>query len=149
MKAEEKAQAYDKALELHADNAMVLNNYAYFLSVEGRDYERALIMSTRANQLSENNSTYLDTHAWILYKLGKYEEARNVQRKALMLDTTGSEALLMHYGDILYALNELFMAETYWRKALEMGADAKRIERRITLGKEAEAGVRIEDIIKE
>ena len=41
------------------------------------------------------------------------------------------------------------MAETYWRKALEMGADIKRIERRITLGKDAEAGVRIEDIIKE
>jgi Flp pilus assembly protein TadD len=115
---------------------MVLNNYAYFLSVEGRDFERALIMSTRANQLSENNSTYLDTHAWILYKLGKYEEARNVQRKALMLDTTGSEALLMHYGDILYALDDKFMAETYWKKALEAGADPRLVEQRLSKLKE-------------
>ena len=133
---EECFAAYDKALSLYPDNAMVLNNYAYFLSVEGRDFERALIMSTRANQLSENNSTYLDTHAWILYKLGKYEEARNVQRKALMLDTTGSEALLMHYGDILYALDDKFMAETYWKKALEAGADPRLVEQRLSKLKE-------------
>ena len=52
-------------------------------------------------------------------------------RKALMLDTTGSEALLMHYGDILFALKELFMAETYWQKALEAGADKQEVERRM------------------
>ena len=123
--------AYDKALALWADNAMVLNNYAYFLSEQGSDLERALVMSSRAIVLEQNNSTYLDTHAWVLYGLGRYEEARNVQRKALMLDTTGSEALMMHYGDILYALGEKFMAETYWRKALDAGADPQEVETRM------------------
>ena len=129
-------EAYDKALALHADNAIVLNNYAYFLCEQDREFERALTMSSRAIILSENNSTYLDTHAWVLYKLGRYEEARNVQRKALMLDTTGSEALLMHYGDILYALDDKFMAETYWKKALEAGADPREVERRLSMLKE-------------
>ena len=123
--------AYEKSLALYADNAMTLNNYAYFLSEENQQFEKALTMSSRAIILSENNATYLDTHAWVLYKLGRYDEARNVMRKALMLDTTGSEALLMHYGDILFALKELFMAETYWQKALEAGADKQEVERRM------------------
>lgn len=131
-------EAYDKALALHADNAIVLNNYAYFLCEQDREFERALTMSSRAIILSENNSTYLDTHAWVLYKLGRYEEARNVQRKALMLDTTGSEALLMHYGDILFALGEKYMAETYWQKALDAGADPAEVESRIAKLKTAE-----------
>ena len=124
-------ESYDRALELYGDNAMTLNNYAYFLSEQGRDLERALVMSSRAIVISTNNSTYLDTHAWVLYKLGRYDEARNVMRKALMLDSSGSEALLMHYGDILYAMGEKFMAETYWQKALDAGADPDQVEERM------------------
>lgn len=124
-------ESYEKALELYPDNALVLNNYAYFLSLEGQQLERALMMSTRAITIVENNATYLDTHAWVLYKLGRYAEARNVMRKALMLDTEGSEALLMHYGDILFAMEEWFMAETYWQKALERGADEAEVEQRM------------------
>lgn len=149
-KAQKKCfQAYERSLALYADNAMVLNNYAYFLSVKGEQLDRARTMSERAIKLEHNNATYLDTYAWILYKLGNYAEARTYMRQALSLDRTGSAELPLHYGDILFVLGEKFMAETYWRKALEQGADAHRIERRITLGKEAEAGVRIEDIIKE
>ena len=133
---EECFAAYEKALALYPDNAMVLNNYAYFLSELDMELEKALTMSTRAIMLSENNSTYLDTHAWVLYKIGRYDEARNVMRKALMLDRSGSEALLMHYGDILYALKDKFMAETYWKKALEAGADPREVERRMAMLKE-------------
>jgi tetratricopeptide (TPR) repeat protein len=133
---EECFAAYDKALALYPDNAMVLNNYAYFLSELDMELEKALTMSTRAIMLSENNSTHLDTHAWVLYKIGRYDEARNVMRKALMLDRSGSEALLMHYGDILYALKDKFMAETYWKKALEAGADPREVERRMAMLKE-------------
>ena len=149
-KAQKKCfQAYERALALYADNAMVLNNYAYFLSVKGEQLERARTMSEQAIKLEHNNATYLDTYAWILYKMGNYTEARTYMRQALSLDRSGSAELPLHYGDILFVLGEKFMAETYWRKALEMGADVKRIERRITLGKDAEAGVRIEDIIEE
>ena len=149
-KAEKKCfEAYEKALALYADNAMVLNNYAYFLSVKGVELERAHSMSERAIELESNNATYLDTYAWILYKRGDNERARTYMRQALSLDRTGSAELPLHYGDILFALGERFMAETYWRKALEQGADAKRIEQRITIPKDTPAGTRVEDIIKE
>lgn len=129
-------KAYDKSLRYFADNAMVLNNYAYFLSLEGRDLERALTMITRALSLSRNNSTYLDTMAWVLYKLGRYDEAKKYMQQALSLDRSRSAELALHYGDILHALGEDFMAKTYWRKALERGADKEDIEQRFLPDKE-------------
>lgn len=123
-------KAYDKALRYHADNAMVLNNYAYFLALDNRDLERAHTMITRALSLAENNSTYLDTMAWVLYRLERYAEAKKYMQQALSLDRSRSAELALHYGDILHALGEDFMAKTYWRKALERGAKKEEIEKR-------------------
>jgi tetratricopeptide (TPR) repeat protein len=131
-------KAYEKALHYFADNAMVLNNYAYYLSLEGHNLERALTMITRALALSEKNATYLDTMAWVLYKLGRYDEAKKYMQQALARDRSQSPDLAMHYGDILHALGEDFMAKTYWRKALERGADKSEVERRFMPEKSGE-----------
>ena len=50
---------------------------------------------------------------------------------AMSFDKDNSSELALHYGDILEALNKTFMAQLYWRKALERGADAKEVEKRI------------------
>lgn len=124
--------AYDKALKANADNASVLNNYAYFLSLEGRSLDRALEMSTRACRLEENNPTFIDTRAWVLYRLKRYDEAKRLMMQALSLDSTNSPELRLHYGDILAALGDNYMAEIYWRRALEFGyTDVQAIEERI------------------
>lgn len=128
-------KAYDRSLHYNPDNAMVLNNYAYFLSLEERDLEKALAMSSRAIALTDNNPTYLDTHAWVLFKLGRTDEAKKTMQQAIALDGQNSPALLVHYGDILHAMGEQFMAEIYWRKALEKGYDADQVARRIEASK--------------
>lgn len=122
---------YKQALKLTPDSPVVLNNFAYYLSEEGRDLEKALEMSARANELDPQNATYLDTQAWVLYRLGRYEEAQTLMRQALVLDTSNSAELLLHYGDILYGLGKTFMAKTYWQRALEAGADGRAIEERL------------------
>lgn len=124
-------RAYKKALKYNPDNVLVLNNWAYFLSVEGKQLERALQMAERVTELTERNPTYMDTHAWILFRMGRLEEARQLMRQAVALDGQKSPELLLHYGDILHALGEQFMAETYWKKALEKGADKTKIEERM------------------
>ncbi len=132
-------ESYEKSLALQESNAMVLNNYAYFLSEETNDeelLEKAMKMSARAIHLEKGNATYLDSFAWILYKLGRLEQARTHMRQALSLDTSKSPELPLHYGDILFALNERFMAETYWKRALEMGANKQEIEQRLAIPKD-------------
>ncbi|MBQ5608868.1 MAG: tetratricopeptide repeat protein [Rikenellaceae bacterium] len=124
-------RTYEKALRLLPNDAGLLNNYAYFLSEEGRDLDRALEMSERAITISKNNSTYLDTYAWIFYKLGRYDEAKRYMRQAITFDRTQSEVLMCHYGDILYALGENFMAQIYWEKARDNGYDKAEIESRL------------------
>ncbi len=125
--------AYDKALAYDSNNALVLNNYAYFLAVEGRELDRALGMASRAVRLKENDATFLDTYAWVLYKLGNFAEAKKVMQQALPLDDGGGSAeLLIHYGDILYALGEEFMASVYWKRARDAGYEpVAEIEERL------------------
>lgn len=136
--------AYDRSLRYDPDNMLVLNNYAYFLSLDGEQLDRALDMSTRAIGLGERNATYLDTHAWVLFRLGRFEEARKIMQQAIALDDRGNPELLVHYGDILQALGERFLAETYWKRALEKGYDAEEIVRRIEAAKAAAAPPRKE-----
>ena len=128
--AAESYKAYDRSLRYWADNAAVLNNYAYYLALEGRNLERALALSSRAVELTDNSPTCLDTHAWVLFRSGRVEEARKIMQQAVALDGRNSPELLVHYGDILDALGQRFIAETYWRKALEKGYDADAITRR-------------------
>ena len=68
--------AYDSALVYNPSNIGALNNYAYYLSVERRDLDKAEEMSYKTVKAEPNNATYLDTYAWILFEKGNYAEAR-------------------------------------------------------------------------
>ncbi len=124
-------KSYDKALEYDGANVMVLNNYAYFLSLERRDLERALNMAGRVVALTDKNPTYMDTYAWILFELGRLDEAKKIMQQAIALDTTNSAELPFHYAEILAALGETFMAEIYYEKALKLGYDEHIIESKL------------------
>lgn len=68
--------AYDSCLQYDPGNIGTLNNYAYFLSVDGVDLDRAEKMSAKVIAAEPKNATYLDTYAWILYRLGRYADAK-------------------------------------------------------------------------
>lgn len=51
--------------------------------------------------------------------------------QALSLSAQRSPSLLIHYGDILWALGEKFMADTYWKKAVEQGFDKETMDEHI------------------
>ena len=128
---EELRDTYDKALAYNDENILVLNNYAYFLSLLDRELLVAMNYATTANKLSPNNATYLDTLAWVMHRVGSNDEAKRIMQQALSIDGQRDPDLLAHYGDILWALGEKFMAETYWKKAVERGYDSQRMEEHI------------------
>ncbi|MGL5636549.1 MAG: tetratricopeptide repeat protein, partial [Bacteroidales bacterium] len=95
-------EAYDKALEYYPDNASVLNNYAYFLSLDKADLSRAEQMSAKAVKLEPENSTFLDTYAWIYFQMENYFLAKFYMEKAIRNGGDESDVLVDHYGDILF-----------------------------------------------
>ena len=122
---------YEKGLKADSTNSSICNNYSYFLSLRNEKLDRALELAERANRLQPNNPTFLDTYAWVLYCMERYEEARVIMRQAVSMDRNDNTELMVHYGDILYKLNDRFMASFYWKKALENGYDAQEIEKRL------------------
>lgn len=125
-------RAMEKALKYNPNNSYALNNYAYFLSLENTKLDKALQMSILSNKLDSNNPSNLDTLGWIYYLRGEYELAKKYIQQAIANDKHNSAELYLHYGDVMEAMNNPFMAKTYWKKALEKGyKDAVAIEQRI------------------
>lgn len=128
---EEAYLCYDSALVYNPSNILVLNNYAYFLSEEGKQLDKAEQMSLRAIKAEPQNATYLDTYAWILYKQQRYEEALGYMKQALAADSVPSDVLYEHAGDIHYRLGDVQQALDYWKQALELQRKAEAVEERL------------------
>ena len=123
--------AYDSALVYNPSNIGALNNYAYYLSVERRDLDKAEEMSYKTVKAEPNNSTYLDTYAWILFEKGNYAEARIYIDNAMKNDGEKSDVIVEHCGDIYFMTGDVESALNYWKKALEMGSESKMLKQKI------------------
>lgn len=127
----ESDSCYEKSLALNPDNAFVLNNYAYYLSVRKQDLDHAEKMSAHANELQPGNPSFLDTHGWILYQQANYGQAEKWLKEALDASQPASPVILEHYGDVLFQLNRVDDAVDYWQQALERGGDKANLEKKI------------------
>ena len=124
--------AYDSALVYNPSNIGALNNYAYYLSVERRDLDKAEEMSYKTVKAEPNNATYLDTYAWILFEKGNYAEARIYIDNAMKSEGGDkSDVIVERCGDIYYMTGDVDGALTYWKKALEMGSESKTLKQKI------------------
>ena len=132
-KSEEAYAAYDSCLNINPNEISCLNNYAYYLSEENRDLKRAEQMSYKTIKAEPENTTYLDTYAWILYMQKRYEEARIYIDQALKNDSTETSSVIWeHAGDIYIRLGLKSDASNYWQKAIDSGADnATEIRKKI------------------
>jgi Tfp pilus assembly protein PilF len=124
-------QAYEKALKYAPQNIVLLNNYAYYLSLRGKDLKKALVMSKATVEKEPEMATYLDTYAWILYKLERYEEAKTQFRKALLHGGDNEPVILEHYGDVLFQMGEKTNAKMYWKRALDKGNDSSELKEKL------------------
>ena len=112
-------KAYDKALKINPDYVYVLNNYAYFLSVDGKKLKKAYGMSKKTIEAEPDNATYLDTFGWILYLQGKALEAKPFFKHAMLYGGKDSVVIMDHYAEVLFALKEYDLALVYWNLALQ------------------------------
>ncbi|MGM9741546.1 MAG: tetratricopeptide repeat protein [Candidatus Cryptobacteroides sp.] len=118
-------KAYDNALKINPDYCPVLNNYAYYLSMEGKKLKKACAMSKKTVEAEPDNATYLDTYGWILYLQGKAAEAKPYFKHAMMYGGKESSVVLSHYADVLEKLGEDDLAKVYRQQARKKASEGK------------------------
>lgn len=123
-------KTFDDALKVDPDNTYILNNYAYFLSLRKQNLEKAEKFSRRSNELSPNNRSYIDTYGWILYQLGKYQDAEEWLGRAAKIGAKNA-VILEHYGDALYKVNKKEEALGYWKEAKAAGQGSDLLDKKI------------------
>ena len=122
---EEAFAAYDSCLVWKSDNVPCLNNYAYYLSLTGKNLQKAEQMSYITVKAEPNNGIYLDTYAWILFMQGRYEESKIYIDQALKNDETPSADVIEHAGDIYWKCGDHAAALKFWQQAVDKGGDSK------------------------
>lgn len=125
-------ESFESAIRLDPDNAYTLNNFAYYLSLRKDRLEYAKTMSKKSLDIDKENSSFLDTYAWINFQLGKFEEAKYYQERAIANGKEDMSTLYEHFGDILIKLNDTENALKYWTKAKEVGSKSKSLPLKIS-----------------
>jgi len=124
-------ETYEQALALFPNNAGIMNNYAYFLTLCNRDLDKAERLAARAVQGEPGNVNYLDTYAWVYFVKQDYSMALMYIKRAYDQNTTPSVELLEHYGDILYFNDDAEQAVQMWQQALELEPDNATLQQKV------------------
>lgn len=134
-KEQEAYAAYDSCLSWKPDNYGCLNNYAYYLSLNGKQLDKAEQMSYKTVKAEPKNATYLDTYAWILFMQERYAEAKIYIEQAVQNDADSSAVIIEHAGDIAAMNNDMNSALDYWKRASAKAPENSLLRRKIKLKK--------------
>lgn len=130
---------FKKVLKLNPNDLLTLNNYAYYLAIDGKNLKKAYQMSKKTVEAEPDNITYLDTFGWILFLMDKPVEAKAQFKHAMLYGATNEAVILDHYAEVLYALGEHDLAFIYWNQAKNLdntlGLDKKIKEKKEQLKK--------------
>jgi len=124
---------FESLIREEPDNYIVLNNYSYYLAERGDKLDQAKAWSYMVVTKNPDNATYLDTYAWVLYKLRSYEEAERYILFALDKGGENDPEVNEHAGDIQLALGSFNIARSYYQKAIILGGDKSKLEEKIEL----------------
>ena len=119
---DESVASFKQLIAVDPDHAPALNYLGYMWADRGTRLKDALKMIERALEIQPNNGAYLDSYAWVLFRMGrtiaaarKLEEALNyIQEDAIVFE---------HYGDILAGLGRAKEAILNWERALIIDPD--------------------------
>ena len=131
----ESFQAYDSCLQWKPDNIAAMNNYAYYLSEANKDLPKAEQLSYKTIKAEPNNSTFLDTYAWILFQQKRYEEAKIYIDQAIRSDSTLTGVVKEHAGDIYAMTGDINKALEFWQQSLKGGNQSAVLKKKIQLKK--------------
>jgi len=111
---------FEKCLQLAPDSAEAMNYLGYMWAEHGLKLERARELIEKAVKAEPKNAAYLDSLAWVLFKLNQPKQALPYALQAAELSEQPDATVYDHVGDIYAALNQLDKAREAWRKSLSL-----------------------------
>jgi tetratricopeptide (TPR) repeat protein len=108
----------------------VNNDLGYLYADRGKKLEQAEAMIRKAIAEDPENPAYLDSLGWVLFKLGRHEEALPPLEKAAASDSADT-TILDHLGDVYFKLKDLKKAEEAWKKAEQFAESAKPPDKKL------------------
>jgi tetratricopeptide (TPR) repeat protein len=130
---------FRNALKLNPDQPLVLNYLGYSLVEFGMKLPEAQAMIERAVKSRPNDGYITDSLGWVLYRLGKFEEAVGPMERAVQL-VSSDPIINDHLGDVYWMVGRKREAEFQWSRALSFKPEeneADRIRSKLDLGLDA------------
>ena len=128
---EKASEAFELLLTIEPNHHPTLNYFGYMLADRGERLPEALDMIERAIKSEPESGAYLDSYAWVLYKLGRYQEAL-VQIQKAVAKTNNDPVVIEHLGDIQFALGNLQNARDAWTTALAFDPSNKSLKEKLS-----------------
>ena len=123
--------AFEKALAISPNNPMILNNYSYYLSLREEKLDLAEKYIKRCIAQEPNSSTYLDTYGWVLYKLGRVDEAIVLIEKAMKNGGNDNPEIIGHLCEILTVAGRTDEAYHICKYATELNNSEETVEEKM------------------
>lgn len=116
-----RAEKYFKqSLRLAPDSPETLNYLGYMWAEHDRNLDQARDMIAKALKAEPKSAAYLDSMAWVLYKLHQPKPALDYELKAMQLSEEEDATLYDHLGDIYAAVGQNDKARQAWTKSLSL-----------------------------
>ncbi len=114
-------------LVANPNDAAALNALGYTLADRTTRYQEALELLDRARNAAPDNPAILDSYGWVLYRLGRGEEALPYLRRAGMLMKDPEVAA--HLGEVLWVQGYKDEARKYLEEAMKLDPDNRSLKR--------------------
>lgn len=116
-----------RVLAIDADDVSALNALGYTLADRTDRYREALELISRALAAQPDNAAIIDSHGWVLYRLGKPEEALAELRRAFTKQKDAEIAA--HVAEVLWKLGRKDEAMKYFAEAREIDPKSRSLQR--------------------
>ena len=129
---------FRRALTDSKHNPYVLNYLGYTLADRNEELEEARRLISEAVEQMPDNGAFVDSLGWVLYRLGKFEEAVDQMELAIKLEPQ-DPVVMDHLGDVYWMVNRKREAVYQWQRALAYSddheyVDVARIKRKLEVG---------------
>ena len=116
-------------LTLDGNNSVILNALGYSMLIYTERTQEAYDLIKKAHDLNPKDPAIIDSLGWVLFKLGKLEEALNYLNDAYALNKDAEIAA--HLGEVLWVLNKREQALLVFRDSYENYPEHKTLLRTI------------------